>query len=75
MLCPKCGGNTAVVDVCHNDRVNETYRKRRCKQCNQFFYTAEISVDINENFKNVWWTNHRQNSKGNKNNEKEMQKL
>ena len=41
MICPKCGGKIKVLDVRHNTRTNEDYRKRRCTECGYTFFTVE----------------------------------
>lgn len=40
MICPKCGGALAVVDSISDD--NSVYRRRKCVECGNRFYTREV---------------------------------
>ena len=40
MICPKCGGALTVVDSISDD--NSVYRRRRCVECGNRFYTREV---------------------------------
>ncbi len=44
MVCPKCGGNTKVVDS--RAEVDCVNRKRQCTDCSYRFLTIEIDEDI-----------------------------
>lgn len=66
MLCPECIKNRSnrvhkitVLDTVHNDKENEIYRKRQCRNCGYEFYTVEYEVEVNERFLNDWTKNHR----------------
>lgn len=54
MTCQKCGGKTRVVDCSVNHINHEMYRKRKCQNCNEMFYTVEFNVIADENFKKTW---------------------
>jgi len=41
MKCPKCEGETAVIDSRLRMRSNEIRRRRRCKECGHRFSTLE----------------------------------
>ena len=41
--CPICGGKTKVIDTRHTSN-NETYRKKRCENCGEIFFTLEFDV-------------------------------
>lgn len=41
MICPKCGGVLAVVDSVTDD--NSVYRRRKCVECGNRFYTTETA--------------------------------
>lgn len=43
MKCPKCKGETRVIDTRHD---NETMRCRVCKECGHRFYTLESERNI-----------------------------
>jgi transcriptional regulator NrdR family protein len=60
MTCPVCGGKTLIIH-CFKD-CESVYRRRRCKECNHVFNTAEYETDIGK-----YWTAFYEN---NKNNEK-----
>lgn len=49
MLCPKCKGKVTIKNTVTNSS-NETYRKRKCLECGNVFYTCEFEVDNNEEF-------------------------
>lgn len=42
MKCPKCGGNTRIVDV--RQKTNGDERRRACCQCGCTFITAEQKI-------------------------------
>lgn len=44
MTCPKCGGGARVVDTFPTEN-NEVYRRRRCDDCWNAFYTIEFEVE------------------------------
>lgn len=49
MICPDCGGKIRVVDTLHSPN-NETYRRRKCTECDYAFYTIEYEVEETEMF-------------------------
>lgn len=59
MKCPKCNGKLGVIDSVHNDRENETYRARQCKNCGHLFHTVEYEVIQNKRFEEDWAEFHR----------------
>ena len=59
MICPNCGGKTGVTDRVDNTWDDETYRKRVCHECGHIFYTTEIEVEANDQFKDNWYKHHR----------------
>lgn len=69
MNCPKCGGKAAVLDVVPNPDDNEVYRKLKCAECGNIFYTTEFEVDNDETFRKNFANYARHNSK-NRNKEK-----
>lgn len=66
MNCPKCGGKTGVTDTVHNLNDSETYRRRKCAECGNIFYTTEFDVDFDETYRKNWWEYARDNSKNRK---------
>lgn len=40
MICPVCSGDTTVFDTF--TEVDVVYRKRRCKECGNTFFTEEV---------------------------------
>ena len=54
MLCPKCGGVTKVCDTRYEDKENEIFRRRACKQCANEFFTVEFDVETNAKFDMLW---------------------
>ena len=59
MKCPKCDNHTKVTDSVYNDSTNEIYRRRKCIECDNVFYTTEFEVERNEQFKKEWTKHHR----------------
>lgn len=59
MTCPKCNGRLLVTDNAHNDEMNETYRRKKCTNCEHVIYTTEFEVDYDENFQKEWCKNYR----------------
>ena len=54
MKCPKCGGKSYVTDTAQNTETNETYRRRKCRECQHVFYTAEAEVRRDKDFIDAW---------------------
>lgn len=54
MLCPKCKNATAVCDTRFDDKENEIFRRRVCKECGHDFYTVEFDIEATEKFSNMW---------------------
>lgn len=46
MLCPVCGGKTAVIDS--RGQGDEVIRRRKCRECEHRFTTIEIDLDLYE---------------------------
>lgn len=46
MTCPKCDNDSQVIDTANLEVV--TYRKRRCFNCGNIFYTVEQDCDYEE---------------------------
>ncbi len=46
MLCPVCGGKTAVIDS--RGLEDEVTRRRECRECGHRFTTIEVDLDIYE---------------------------
>ena len=42
MTCPVCGGSVTAVDTAHT--CEETYRRRKCKECGHIFFTTESEL-------------------------------
>ena len=63
MNCPRCGGKVGVIDSVHNTDENEIYRKRKCKDCELIFYTAEYEIRHDLSFRSEWYRFHRSNNK------------
>ena len=59
MTCPKCGGDTKVVDCSVNHVDNEVYRKHKCPNCNEVLYTVQFEVIADESFKKTWCKYYR----------------
>lgn len=59
MKCPKCNGTVQSVDIAHNNKDNEIYRKRLCTECQFEFYTVEFEVEDNAQFRKAWNKHHR----------------
>lgn len=54
MTCPKCGGKVRVAYTEHNTETNETYRQRKCTECNYIFYTTESITEETPSFRKNW---------------------
>lgn len=54
MKCPKCKSGARVTDSIRISEHNEVYRRRTCLECGHIFYTAEMEVDHNDQFKKLW---------------------
>ena len=54
MKCPYCKGKVKVTDIVYNPLENETYRQRKCLDCDYKFYTVEYEVIQNDRFKDEW---------------------
>ena len=66
LFCPKCGVKSIVLDSALDKENNELYRKRKCVQCGQDFFTIEFVVDNDEKFQEFWLElkrEHRRNYK------------
>ena len=63
MICPKCGGKSGVRDTIQNPDNCETYRRLKCLECGNIFYTTESVIDYNETFGNKWAKYARHNDK------------
>lgn len=59
MVCPRCGGKIGVLDSVHNTEENETYRKRKCEDCELVFYTEEHEIRADQLFRSKWYRYHR----------------
>lgn len=59
MTCPKCKGKVVSIDSSINNTDNEVYRKKKCRDCGETFYTVEFEVIENDRFKKAWNANHR----------------
>lgn len=46
MICPVCGGKTAVIDS--RGREDEVTRRRECQECGHRFATIEVDLDLYE---------------------------
>jgi len=56
MICPKCKGKTRVVETRFYDIENEIYRRRKCIDCDNSFFTVEFEVEENEVLRELWKT-------------------
>lgn len=66
MYCPLCGGKTGVCENVLNDKENEMYRRRKCKECGHKFYTLEFVVpdyNVLRDTYNLYLSKHRENLK------------
>lgn len=55
MLCPNCKTTrTKVVDTIPNDDDFETYRVRKCPNCNYMFHTSEYEVEYDDKFRRLF---------------------
>lgn len=63
MLCPKCLGESTVIDVVKNLDDNEVYRKIRCKSCGHTFFSIEYEIEDYATIKKTWNRYHRLNNK------------
>lgn len=61
MVCPKCSGETRVIDVVKAK--NENYRRILCKSCGHTFFTVEYETENNEIFRKNWNRNNRRYKK------------
>lgn len=52
MNCPKCGGETKVIDLAKAPE--DIYRKRGCKQCGSTFFTVEYEIEKNCDMWQEW---------------------
>ena len=59
MICPKCKGKVTICDTVHVNDTNETYRKRKCLECDHRFFTVEFEVDDDEKFRELWYKHNR----------------
>lgn len=59
MKCVVCGGKTYVKDVVRDHEHSEIYRKRRCIECDEVFYTVEMSIEYNDDVEEIWRKNYR----------------
>lgn len=59
MVCKKCGGGLWIIDNVHNLN-NESYRRRKCKECGHIMYTIETEVEWDD-IKYRWSLYHRRN--------------
>lgn len=66
MRCPKCRSKTRITTTRNDDKKNRVYRHRKCvfKGCGYQFYTAEVIVKENKEFKEIWESTPAANSKG-----------
>lgn len=62
MRCPKCNQDAVKTVDSVNVSWNETYRRKKCKNCNHVFYTAEFEVVANKRFKKEWELYRHRNS-------------
>ena len=53
MKCPICYGKTKVIDTRHTSD-NETYRKRKCVECDHEFLSIEFEVFLTEKVMEKW---------------------
>ena len=55
MICPKCGGKTKQNNgSVKNKEIPEVYRCRICEDCKHVFYTLEVVVPYEGEFKKKW---------------------
>ncbi len=55
MICPYCKSKSIVgYEKRSNNTDNENYRKRKCHNCGQDFYTVEFVAEKNESFIKAW---------------------
>lgn len=59
MVCPRCGGKIRVVDSVNNTDENETYRRKKCDDCELVFYTTEYEVRRDQQLVYRWHKYHR----------------
>lgn len=45
MICPECGNKLYIKTSEKNDKTNDIYRKRHCKNCGYITYTIELISD------------------------------
>lgn len=63
MKCPKCNGDTRVIDCVFNKYKNEYYRTRQCKECEERFHTVEILSDESADFIDTFYALRRRKIK------------
>lgn len=65
MYCPICKNKTRIIDNVSDKDHNNYYRKHRCDECNNIFYTIETIVEAEDlkYFKKLWKKHHRWNNK------------
>lgn len=51
MTCPECGEKSKVVNVAKDG--DEIVRLRKCKVCNNLFYTAERDIDPDYGYETI----------------------
>lgn len=51
--CPKCNGDTDVLDSRDREELQLLYRRRRCKKCRHRFSTFEITQGQYDHFINI----------------------
>lgn len=54
MICPKCGGDTRVGDTRYEEKENEIFRRRVCKNCSNEFFTVEFGIEVDDKFMKLW---------------------
>lgn len=60
MICPKCGGDTTVVDSAFSASTNTFYRKRKCLTCGERIHTAESLIEVTDSVRHEIYANSRQ---------------
>ena len=63
MICPKCkSARLGVMDSVDDNDANETYRKRKCLECGNIFFTVEFEAEV-MSFIDNWNKYHRSTNK------------